>query len=197
MPQFHSPRDILDSSLSRVPSRIRLLETAYNSMADSVVKESTAPIVVPQDTVQNKSTGQDVYRKVATVKPALLGYFKEVSSGVRRPTPEQLIEIREGGPLKDEKSEIDRVELNVLLDYMTRSDSHAMKPPPIGDLDLSYPLSSYFISSSHNTYLSGNQLYGDASAEVYKNVGPLNFNHFRGHPRCSMDTSISHCCTNR
>lgn len=36
--------------------------------------------------------------------------------------------------------------------------------------DLSYPLSNYFISSSHNTYLSGNQLYGSASGEAYQNV---------------------------
>ncbi|KIW51391.1 hypothetical protein PV05_10118 [Exophiala xenobiotica] len=36
--------------------------------------------------------------------------------------------------------------------------------------DLSYPMSSYFISSSHNTYLSGHQLYGEASVEAYTNV---------------------------
>ncbi|KAK4989928.1 1-phosphatidylinositol 4,5-bisphosphate phosphodiesterase beta-4 [Elasticomyces elasticus] len=36
--------------------------------------------------------------------------------------------------------------------------------------DESYPISNYFISSSHNTYLSGNQLYGRASTDAYKNV---------------------------
>ncbi|KEF51788.1 uncharacterized protein A1O9_12125 [Exophiala aquamarina CBS 119918] len=54
------------------------------------------------------------------------------------------------------------------LSYMASSESSAMSPSVPNDL--TYPLSSYYISSSHNTYLSGHQLYGDASAEAYTNV---------------------------
>ncbi|ROW12819.1 hypothetical protein VMCG_00432 [Cytospora schulzeri] len=59
---------------------------------------------------------------------------------------------------------------NDFLQYMTSDASNAVGPFKDTDKDLSYPLSSYFISSSHNTYLSGNQLYGDSSTDAYKNV---------------------------
>ena len=36
--------------------------------------------------------------------------------------------------------------------------------------ELSYPLSYYYIASSHNTYLTGHQLKGDSSAELYRQV---------------------------
>lgn len=66
---------------------------------------------------------------------------------------------KDGQKLADEAS---------FLSYMTSDKSTAMAAP--ANNDLNYPLSSYFISSSHNTYLSGNQLYGEASVDAYETV---------------------------
>ena len=40
----------------------------------------------------------------------------------------------------------------------------------IAPKDWSHPLNEYFISSSHNTYLTGHQLYGKSTTEGYINV---------------------------
>jgi hypothetical protein len=70
--------------------------------------------------------------------------------------------------LHEEQKHLSGSSLKDVLQYMTSPGSNALLPLPKVDLNL--PFSSYFISSSHNTYLTGHQLYGQSSVEGYKHV---------------------------
>lgn len=64
----------------------------------------------------------------------------------------------------------EQLDFNDFLHYMTSDASNIVGPCRTSDQDLTYPLASYFISSSHNTYLTGNQLYSESSTDAFKNV---------------------------
>ena len=59
------------------------------------------------------------------------------------------------------------VTADLLEEYLLSSGNEAVK---ITEQDLSRPLNEYYVSSSHNTYLIGNQVAGEASVEGYISV---------------------------
>ncbi|KAK6855168.1 PLC-like phosphodiesterase [Apiospora arundinis] len=62
------------------------------------------------------------------------------------------------------------LDFNGFVQYMTSPAAGALGPTPEAQHDMSWPLNNYFVSSSHNTYLEGNQLTSDSTVESYEKV---------------------------
>ena len=108
---------------------------------------------------------------INTISPAILPYLVSIADGHRMLDPMQLSLFRSYCSETRKTNSVTqdgRLELHAFLSFMVSPVSNATKS--IDKYDLSYPISSYFISSSHNTYLSGNQLYGESSTDAYRNV---------------------------
>jgi len=68
---------------------------------------------------------------------------------------------------------VSRNELSVdgLMWYLMSEDNLVMSPESLLKADnMEFPLSHYYIKSSHNTYLTGHQITGKASVEIYRQV---------------------------
>ncbi|XP_068183152.1 1-phosphatidylinositol 4,5-bisphosphate phosphodiesterase beta-1 [Antennarius striatus] len=63
------------------------------------------------------------------------------------------------------------ISLQAFSSYLSSNENGVIPPEKLDQSeDMSFPLSHYFINSSHNTYLTAGQLAGSSSVEMYRQV---------------------------
>ncbi|KAI1387853.1 PLC-like phosphodiesterase [Hypoxylon trugodes] len=141
----------------------------------------TAPLS-PKESIHQAGGGQPGAedRTIKEVKSSTLQYLEQIYAAHASPADKQwhkdsIVEFLHHSqadkvtePSSADVAARDSLDFAGFLGYMTSSAANALAPPP--DQDLSWPLASYYISSSHNTYLTGNQLNSDSDASAYRNV---------------------------
>ncbi|KAI1458170.1 PLC-like phosphodiesterase [Annulohypoxylon moriforme] len=141
----------------------------------------TAPLP-PNESVHQAGGGQPGAedRSIKEVKSSTLKYLEQIyathaSAKDKQWDKETIVEFlhhRQADKVTDpssaEMAANDILDLAGFLRYMTSPATNALAPSL--EQDLTFPLASYYISSSHNTYLTGNQLSSDSDADAYRSV---------------------------
>ncbi|KAK7753568.1 hypothetical protein SLS62_004426 [Diatrype stigma] len=158
-----------------------MAETAAAAAAAAAAAPTPAP-APPEEALHQAGGGQTAKEDaiLKEVKTSILTYlqkiYKEHGGGNQKWQKQQLIDFLhkvQADKVTDPSGNIatkDDLDFGGFLQYMTSPAADILAPPDITDSDLSWPLSSYYISSSHNTYLTGNQLSSESTADAYKNV---------------------------
>lgn len=118
---------------------------------------------------QSRGVGDTV--DISSFNPVVRSHLERIYSPLAASSKEKFLDdiqnethaYPQGSESADHLESVDAFEA-----YMASSASSALRPAQ--KRDLSAPITDYFISSSHNTYLTGNQLYSDAAADAYTNV---------------------------
>lgn len=182
------------SSLLPEPEHCALTDDPRTAIADppsNVTMADQAPIPPTADAPHQAGGGvSGEVRSVRELSPTVLTYLKKLydshagstdrhhdHSGWRADDTAHFLsdvqQVASDGPYRDAPAlpSSPSWSFDDFCRYMASSATNVVAPPsPQAPDDLAWSLSNYFVSSSHNTYLTGNQLYSDSSADAYKNV---------------------------
>ncbi|KAI1823667.1 PLC-like phosphodiesterase [Xylaria intraflava] len=158
---------------SPVSSR-RLTFNVHGTEAISSLKRAlNLGLFLTPTVIHLQGDGKDLYLSAA-IQRSLRKLYSDLRKGdltLSRAKFENFLEM-EQGETRDKIAEMlksDTYRFEEFLEvWWMQFGLEIEKPVPVGDRDLKHPISHYFIDSSHNTYLPGNQLAGKATTETYK-----------------------------
>ncbi|KAI8627933.1 PLC-like phosphodiesterase [Xylariaceae sp. FL1651] len=170
----------MPKSVAASPPRRRLTFNAHGTEAMSSLKRALNLALFITPTVIHLGDGAPGGKKDIYLSAAIQRSLRKLFNDLRRSEPTLARKYFLNFLIEEQKEAGDQAPIKLIRETYTFEQFLEVwwmqfgltieKPVCITEKDLTKPISNYFIDSSHNTYLSGNQLSGKATTETYKRV---------------------------